>query len=124
MKLKAPTVCPVCAGEYEITKLTCKKCGSELNGHFNGCEFCNLSDEESNFLLTFIKCRGNIKDVEKELGISYPTVRGKLDAVIRKLGLHATVSNDTVKEERKAIFEKLNNGEITADQAADMLKNL
>ena len=124
MKLKAPTVCPVCSGEYEITALTCKKCGSALNGHFNGCEFCNLSDEESYFLLTFIKCRGNIKDVEKELGISYPTVRGKLDTVIRKLGLNASASSDAVKEERKAIFEKLNNGEISADQAADMLRDL
>ena len=124
MKLRAPSTCPVCGGSYEITQLTCKKCKSELVGHFNGCEFCELSEEDTGFILTFLKCRGNIKDVEKELGISYPTVRGKLDGVIKRLGLAGSVSPDEIKKEREAIFEKLNNGEISADQAAEMLKNL
>lgn len=124
MKLKAPTNCPVCAGEYEITTLTCKKCKSQLGGHFSGCDFCNLSDEDAFFLMTFLKCRGNIKDVEKELGISYPTVRGRLDAVIKRLGLHGSISPQEMKEERKQIFERLDKGEINADQAADLLKNL
>jgi hypothetical protein len=124
MKLKAPNICPVCGGEYEITTLTCKKCKSELNGHFSGCDFCNLNEDDTYFVLTFLKCRGNIKDVEKELGISYPTVRGRLDSVIKKLGLAETASPDKVREERKQIFDKLNDGELTADQAAELLKNL
>jgi len=124
MKLTAPTNCPVCGGEYEITQLTCKKCKSELGGHFSGCDFCNLSDDDAFFVLTFLKSRGNIKDVEKELGISYPTVRGRLDTVIKRLGLKASVSPQDIKEERTNIFEQLENGEITADQAAEMLKSL
>ena len=124
MKLQAPSVCPVCGGEYEITTLTCKKCKSELGGHFSGCEFCNLSEDDKRFILTFLKCRGSIKDVEKELGISYPTVRGKLDGVIKRLGLATTVSAEEIKEERKLIFERLDRGEITADQAAELLKSL
>ncbi len=83
MKLKTPAFCPVCGGNYETTMLTCKKCKSQLSGNFTGCEFCKLSDEDTKFILTFVKCRGSIKDVEKELGISYPTVRGKLDTVIK-----------------------------------------
>ncbi|MEX1377010.1 MAG: DUF2089 domain-containing protein [Eubacteriales bacterium] len=120
----APTTCPVCQGEYEITTLTCKKCGSELNGQFHGCDFCNLSEEDSFFVLTFLKCRGSIKDVEKELGISYPTVRGRLDRVISTLGLAATLSKDDIKLERKKIFERLENGEISAAEAAEQIKNL
>lgn len=124
MKLRAPSICPVCGEEYEITKLTCKKCQSELGGNFTGCEFCQLNDEESYFVLTFLKCRGNIKDVEKELKISYPTVRGKLDGVLKKLDLVGRMSPDEIREERKGIFDKLNNGEVSADQAAELLKNL
>lgn len=123
MKLKAPSICPVCSGQYEITTLSCKKCGSELKGHFSGCEFCDLSDEDTNFILIFLKCRGSIKDVEKELGISYPTVRTKLDGVLKRLGLTSNISHDQLLEERKKIFDKLNNGEISADEAAELLKN-
>lgn len=124
MKLRTPSNCPVCGGEYETTKLTCKTCGSELGGHFSGCDFCSLSDEDMNFVLTFLKCRGSIKEVEKEMGISYPTVRGKLDGVIKRLGLAESMSQEEIKEERKKIFDRLNDGEITAESAAELLKNL
>lgn len=124
MRLTAPTTCPVCGGDYEITKLTCKKCGSELGGHFSGCDFCNLSEQDAYFVLTFLKCRGSIKDVEKELGISYPTVRNKLDTVIKRLGLKSTVSQLDIKAQRQNIIDRLDKGEITADQAAEELRNL
>ena len=124
MKHKIPSVCPVCSGAYEITKLTCKNCGSELCGTFSGSELCGLSEADEYFVLTFIKCRGNIKDVEKSLGISYPTVRARLDAVIKKLGLQSSLSEDDIKVERKRIFDMLEKGEITTDQAAEQLKNI
>ena len=124
MKRKAPISCPVCGGEYEITKLTCKNCKSELTGSFSGCDLCNLNDDDAFFVLTFLKCRGSIKDVEKELGISYPTVRGRLDTVIKRLGLKTSISPQEIKEERQRIFERLDKGEINADQAAEQLKNL
>ncbi len=124
MKLRAPTTCPVCGGEYETTRLTCKKCHSELVGNFSGSPLCRLSDEDTHFILTFLKCRGSIKDVEKELGISYPTVRSRLDGVIKNLGLSGGRSPEEIKQERAQVFEKLDSGEITADQAAEMLKNI
>ena len=124
-KYKAPSTCPVCGGEYEITALTCKKCKSELNGRFEGCEFCSLNAAEKSFLMAFIKSRGNIKEVEKELGISYPTVRNKLDAVISKLGLEASKTSATsIKEEQKKIIQQLENGEITATEAEEILRSL
>lgn len=124
MTHKAPARCPVCGGAYEITALTCQKCESALGGHFTGCDFCSLDDTETAFVLTFLKCRGSIKDVEKELGISYPTVRGRLDAVLDRLGLISTVSMLDIKEERRNILNRLDTGEITADEAAEQLKNL
>lgn len=122
-KYKAPSTCPVCGSEYEITALTCKNCKSELNGRFEGCEFCALSEGEKSFLAAFIKCRGNIKEVEKELGISYPTVRSRLDRVIERLG-YENKQAAIVKEERRSVIKQLENGEITADEAAEALKNL
>ena len=120
----APTTCPVCQGEYEITTLTCKKCSSELNGHFHGCDFCSLNEDDAYFVLTFLKCRGSIKEMEKELGISYPTVRGRLDKIISTLGLNVGLSKDEIKEERKSILDRLSKGEITVDDATELIKNL
>ncbi len=124
MKHKTPAACPVCGGEYEITRLTCQKCESELGGHFTGCDFCHLSNDEIRFVLTFLKCRGSIKDVEKDLGISYPTVRSRLDAVLERLGLKTTASSEELKEERRRILDRLEHGEINAEQATELLKNL
>ena len=124
MAHKAPATCPVCGGSYEITALTCKKCESALGGHFTGCDFCSLNNDEIAFVLTFLKCRGSIKDVEKELGISYPTVRSRLDAVLERLGLKSTVSMQDIRQERRDILNRLDRGEISAEQAAEQLKNL
>ncbi|NLT17283.1 MAG: DUF2089 domain-containing protein [Clostridiales bacterium] len=122
-KYKAPSICPVCGGEYEITSLTCKSCKSELNGRFEGCEYCALDESEKSFLSTFIKCRGNIREVEKELGISYPTVRHRLDNIISRLG-YENRRVAQVTEERKIIIKRLEDGEITADEAAEALRSL
>lgn len=84
---RMPHKCPICEGKLTVTQLSCPTCGSRLEGEFSGCRFCELSQEESRFLLTFIKNRGSIKDVEREMGVSYPTVRAALDGLIASLGL-------------------------------------
>jgi hypothetical protein len=129
MKYKAPGKCPVCGEKLSITRLGCPKCSTAIEGDFQPCEFCRLPEDDLEFVKVFIKCRGNIKDVEKELGISYPTVRGKLDAVIRGLGYEVS-PKETVKEnEEKAaarndILDQLSKGEITPKEATEKLKNL
>jgi hypothetical protein len=129
MKYKAPGKCPVCGEKLSITRLGCPKCSTTIEGDFQPCEFCRLPEEDLNFVKVFIKCRGNIKDVEKELGISYPTVRGKLDAVIRSLGYEVsakeTVKENDLKEAAKnEILDQLSKGEITAKEATEKIKNL
>ena len=112
--------CPVCNGELTVARLKCDCCETVIENRFRLSKFDYLSEEELYFTETFIRCRGNIKEVEKGLGISYPTVRSKLDAVIKKLGYEAEADERPAK--REEILKALENGEITAEQAIAQLK--
>jgi len=117
--------CPVCGEILDVTRLTCRNCETVIEGRFNTCKFCQLNAEQKNFVEVFIKNRGNIKEVEKELGISYPTVRNRLDAVIGALGYAVDSSEDDAAEaaaRRKEIIESLAKGEIAVDDAVRQLK--
>lgn len=121
--------CPVCGQPLEVTELQCPSCHTKLLGNFELCKFCKLSREQKDFAEVFIKNRGNIREVEKELGISYPTVRSRLDNVIRALGYSVDERDDAqideaISEQRKKILDQLRRREIGADQAAKMLKSL
>lgn len=114
--------CPVCGSATEVTSISCGDCGTRIEGHFRLCRFCALTDEQKSFIDAFIKCRGNIKEVEKELGVSYPTVRNRLEDVANALGYKAdTAPADTGK--RKEILDKLNSGEVSVEDALEMLKD-
>lgn len=111
--------CPICGGELVVSKLSCKSCNTEISGSFKLSKFNHLSKEDLYFIEVFIKNRGNIKQIEKELGISYPTVKKNLDEVIVNLGYEVVEENKIKKDE---VFEKLAKGEITAKEAAKLLK--
>jgi len=112
--------CPVCNNELTVARLKCDSCDTVIENNFRLSKFDYLTDEELYFTETFIRCRGNIKEVEKELGISYPTVRSKLDGVIKKFGYEA--GDDGQSARREEILKALENGEITAEQAIAQLK--
>jgi hypothetical protein len=120
MAYKILCKCPVCNSNLKAVKLKCQKCNTVIENDFEMSKFSYLNSEQLNFLEIFIRCRGNIKDVERELGISYPTVRGKLEDVIGALGYTPV----KIKEENNSdIIDKLEKGEITAEQAINLLKN-
>ncbi len=127
MKYELLNKCPVCNDPIVITSVSCDKCKTRIEGRFEPNIFSMLDDSDTEFLLVFLRCRGSIKDVEKELGISYPTVRGRLDRLIQSLGLNPIQSVDSdekVKEQkRKDILEALNKGEISAKDAIEMMNN-
>ena len=114
--------CPVCNHELKVTRLQCSECQTVIENDFALSKFDYLSDEELFFSETFIKCRGNIKEVEKELGISYPTVRSKLDGVIKKLGYEKEARQDEESLKREEVLKLLERGEITAEEAIARLK--
>ena len=111
--------CPVCSSKLRVVKLKCNKCGTVIENEFELSKFEYLGEDQLRFMETFIMCRGNIKDVEKELGISYPTVRAKLDEVISALG-YVVVKKPVI--ESAEIIDMLEKGEISADQAVSMMK--
>lgn len=118
MSYKALTKCPVCDSKLKIQKLKCNKCSTVVENEFEFSKFDYLSKEQLDFIEVFLKCRGNIKDVEKELGISYPTVRAKLDDVISSLGY---LENNMNVSDTKKVLDMLENGEITAEQAIKLM---
>lgn len=127
MNYKVPHHCPVCDHELRISKLTCTHCPTKIEGEFSTCKFCRLPAEQLIFVEAFIKCRGNIKEVEKELGISYPTVRSRLDSVIESLGYRVEKEKESVNpfeesQRRQSILEALERGEITAQEAARQMR--
>lgn len=119
MSYRAMSKCPICSAKLKIVKLKCNKCGTVIENDFEFSKFEYLEEEQLNFIEVFLKCRGNIKDVEKELGVSYPTVRAKLDEVVSSLG-YTVVKKSTVSN--KEIIDMLEKGELSAEQAINMIK--
>jgi hypothetical protein len=135
--------CPVCSGELTVTRLHCRACGTALEGEFGVGRFGRLSREQMALLESFLRSRGNLKEMERELGISYPTVRGRIDALVRALGL---AEGPTTDEEpmldadeaeiataapatdraaaRRQILERLARHEIGAEEAAVALREI
>ncbi len=108
----APSNCPVCGGALALTRLSCDGCGTELSGSFRTCEFCALTPMEREMLRVFLASRGNVKELERHLGVSYPTARARFDALLAKLGLDRPPSNA-----RTELLGLLARGEIDVDEA-------
>jgi hypothetical protein len=117
--------CPNCDKPLQTTELSCSSCKLQLRGHFErGCKFCALDDDQRRLLDVFLSCRGVIRDMEKELGVSYPTVRGRIDALMTALGYAPRESKEEIATRRREILDRLEAGELTVDQAAAELKEL
>lgn len=121
--------CPSCEQPLDVTELTCRSCDLRLNGHFErGCRFCALDPEQRKLLDVFLSCRGVIRDMEKALGLSYPTVRARVDGLLASLGYAPTKAEAEAQEEladrRRDTLSRLEAGEITAEEATKALRDL
>jgi hypothetical protein len=115
--------CPVCGDSMIATRLHCRSCDSALEGQFSLGRFYRLSSQQLAFIETFIRCEGKLTRVQEELNISYPTARARLIDVIRALGYEVHEEAEPVPtEERKTILERLATGEITSEDAIQLLK--
>jgi hypothetical protein len=128
------STCPVCSSELAVTRLHCRSCGTTLEGDFSVGRFGRLSREQLTLLESFLRSRGNLRDMERELGISYPTVRSRVEALVRALGFGARGDDDqedeaagggtTAGDPRQAILERLARHEIGAEEAASAIRAL
>jgi hypothetical protein len=123
--------CPVCEARLQVTRLHCNTCGTTIEGEFNVGRFARLGRDQMALLESFLRSRGNLRELERELGISYPTVRGRVETLLRTLGLGdgpaqpeaaAPVEPQIDPEVRRAVLERLAKHELTAEQAAAALR--
>lgn len=144
----APADCPVCGDDLIITRKGCRTCGTELAGEFSSCSYCALDTTDLDLLRVFLTSRGNLREVEKHLGVSYPTARARLDAVVDKLGFPNPTRAPQAGQEatgspghgapqpsdagghaesmtpQEQILERVASGDISSDMAATLLASL
>ena len=120
---RAPSDCPVCGAQLAIIRLGCTFCGSELAGVFRSCEFCALNDKEIDMLRVFLSSRGNLREVEKHLGVSYPTARLRFAELLEKLGLGEAAEPDTALS-REQILSEVASGALTPAEAQELITRL
>lgn len=130
--------CPTCGGPLAITEVRCERCATQVRSQYQPCPFCRLSPEQMNFALLFVQNRGNLSDLEKALGVSYPTIRGKLEEIIRLVtaapataapgapapgpGLLGRLSAEA--ERRREILAQVAGGQLGAAEGLAALRSL
>lgn len=119
MSDQIPSRCPQCNGPLRTSQLHCPKCDLAIAGDFARCRFCELPAELMEFLEVFLRCRGVIRQMEAELGISYPTVRARVDKLLRALGLDAESHG---KQSIRSLLERVEQGELSADEAVERIR--
>ena len=116
---RPPSSCPVCNHRLATTRLTCPDCSTELAGAFESCEFCVLNDEDRDVLRVFLASRGNMKDLERYLGVSYPTARARFDGLLVRLGIDRAAPPAPSRVE---LMEQVARGDIDVDEALRRLE--
>jgi hypothetical protein len=124
---RPPRDCPVCRNRLDITQLGCDQCGTGLSGQFRPCEFCALDDGDRDTLRVFLASRGNMKELERHLGVSYPTARARFDDLLAKLGLDEETAppadvppeppGPEGRDPRLDTLEALARGDVSVDDA-------
>ena len=117
-----PTECPVCHDDLLVTRLVCRNCGTALEGRFTMGRLFQLTPEQLHFVEVFLRCEGKINRVQEELGLSYPTVRSRLEEVIRALGYEVGGEGEVDGERRQEVLERLARREISSEDALRLLE--
>ncbi|MBD0292226.1 MAG: DUF2089 domain-containing protein [Jiangellaceae bacterium] len=119
-----PGHCPVCGDELRVTRLGCGSCGTELSGQFASCPYCALRESDRRILRSFLVSRGNMRELARELGVSYPTARVRFAQLLSRLGLeHAAhpPQGDAEHPDTEQVLRRLAAGELDLDEADALL---
>jgi hypothetical protein len=126
-----PANCPICGGSVVVTKFDCHGCGSSVSGEFaqTGNPFSALGADQIEFLKVFVKCEGRLNRMEGELGVSYPTIRNRLQDLVKTMGYEPSkdeprdaAPKPMGEDERRRILDELDAGRLNAEQAMKMLR--
>jgi len=117
------TLCPVCGERLTVTRLHCRGCSTTLEGQFDPGRLGRLTAEQLDFVETFVRCEGKLNRMEREMGLSYPTLRSRLSDVIRRMGYTVGPEAPTLSEEdRNRILDDLAEGRIGSAEAMRRLE--
>src|SRR6476659_425561 len=116
-----PERCPTCGHQLVVTRLRCPDCSTEVDGTFSRGRLVNLPEPHATLLELFLRSRGNMKEMERELGLAYSTVRARLDEAFAGLEHFTGETNHT---RRQAVLDLLDRGEITVPEAVELLREL
>lgn len=114
--MSLPNACPSCRGPLAVVELVCTACGTEVTGHYAPCPICRLDPEHRELFDRFLAARGNLKQVQRELGVSYPTVRQRME------GLFAKLEERPPRPDPMVVLRRLRDGELTVEQAEELLR--
>ncbi|MEG2014278.1 MAG: DUF2089 family protein [Clostridia bacterium] len=115
--LKIPTKCPICGKNTYATVVKCGSCGTTMSNKFEFSKFERLTEKEAEFVLAFIDCEGSIKDMEKTLNVSYPTVKSRLAEIKCKLGLSVKKTDSKLD-----LLKKIGEGQLDPEDVIKILK--
>lgn len=124
---QAPGQCPTCQHQLGVRELGCTHCGTTVRGTWDAAPFQRLNTDQQSFLILFVRSRGNLSEIERALGVSYPTVRAKLEELI---GALADASPEPASAQpaeslsRRDVLDRVARGEIAANDALELLKRL
>lgn len=122
-----PSHCPVCDGSLVVTRLQCPACGTEVTGNFGLSSLAGLREPYASIVELFLRVRGNLKEMERELGLSYPTVRARVEEALTMAGISRTPegpSEGSLEAQRAVILDALERGEMSAMEATAQLREL
>jgi hypothetical protein len=120
-----PTQCPTCHSRLRVSGLRCDTCDTEVRGRFSTCEFCSLDDDQRRLLRVFLASRGNAKELERHLGVSYPTARARLDDLLAALDITPSAAPPPAPpkaENRRQVIAALAQGDLDVDAALARLE--
>jgi len=117
------STCPACGEALAVTRYWCPACDTTVEGRFHGGPFAGLEREQLAFVEAFVRCEGKLNRMERELGLSYPTIRSRLHDIIRAMGYEPGAEERPTFSgaERRAVLERLDAGEIGAEEALRIL---
>ncbi|MCX6070254.1 MAG: DUF2089 domain-containing protein [Chloroflexi bacterium] len=116
------TNCPVCGDPLAVTRLHCRKCDTAIEGHFEVGRLGRLTPEQVGFVEAFVRCEGKLNRMEREVGLSYPTLRARLSEIIRQMGFVVGAEMAVADEARHRVLDELAAGKITSEEAMRALE--